>query len=1485
MIKVTNKNILIVTENFSLGGLETHILSNCEALKKLGHKIFVATSENATLDIIEDYVTSSLLINNFSSMVGEDVQNHFYLLKDFIVKNKIDYIQIHPYISAIVAAAVANHLNIPYSYTAHGPLNFSSTYGETYKSLVFEKVLTNAHQVYAVSPEVEGVITKNVDSANIKVLPNVVNVEKSLMNASSDVEKDRITIISRIDQDKFAGIVAAIEHCKQLVKHPSAQHLRISIVGDGSKIDDLKELIKEDDTIQLEGYSDNVHEYIVKSKFVCGMGRVVLESGAQDVPVVLIGYDGVKGFVTQNNINALSETNFSGRNVENMSADEMLNQFLHIELEPQLYSLQSWVKENRGINVLLAEYMSLLSSGFEKKENWSADFIEICERLEKDNLLSNTNMVYFADLVKITDQKIKLSLLNEIAKIQEEKRLTEVELGMVRQNLFDEGSKNVELNKKYSEILMNVNDLSSQFIKREEALMNHLTNVLESSEKVNLNQFKELLQEKEHQLLSLNQAIQNLESHLFEKDNQIISLNQYIENTNGQLNLNNQLLNEISQKTYDIYGSRYFKLVNLMQRVNLHFVKGTIKEKKEFLKWFTKKLKKEKYVSTNKVSHPLDQVLSILEKRYATPVVNNDGGLPAVKEASAFEAMYNQKKTYLTDYLSQVDTDRTLDVKAILNSKQYKGIVVYPQAVFWEPMQRPQQFLREFAKKGYLCIFCAPFEGEFEIKEYEENLFIVNDEAAVLSAVKTKYPIVLCTWQGQKAFIDLLPNKLLWYDLLDQLEFFADTDEKTIEAHYEVLANADIVSYSADMLHKYVQSRKDALLLPNASNLTDFLANSALVEKQKINSKGRKVVGYFGAVEEWFDVELINKLVENNKELFFVIIGHVSPNVQFKESENLILLGKVDYAKLMGYALQFDVAIIPFKVNDLTNCVSPVKYFEYRALGLPVVTTPIHEMKKYKDDYGVFLADTYEQFEDGVLKAVQINKADLQESAKDFVLNNQWKSRIDLVEKRLESDFKHFRAFANYVPAKHISVMTGTFLGLDGEQFYSGGAERYLIDLHEVAKNKNLNLIVYQYGTYAWTRRFKNIEVRSLARGTQRMQELSVENVRKYNSNFYEEENGNSILNIYSAFFEAWPKTANPSIGISHGVAWDSTHNQDLNSIKFWEQNRRIIESAKMVDKMVSVDTNTTNWFQTIDFETGNKMEYVPNYVDPEIFKPVVKEDNRIVISYPRRLYGARGLYLVLEILDEILEKYPNVDFHFVGKGFEEDTKYVEQKIKKWKNRVQWYSLDPSEMHKAYEIADISLVPTLHSEGTSLSCLEAMASGNAVISTRIGGLTDLVINNFNGLLIEPNSNALKTAIEKLLSNPNMLKSIQNNAIEVSKVFSKAQWSEKWSQIIQGYVGAHEDVEQLSTMKTMHYYVKDSKDLDRFTASILKHIYEGFTVMVFMQNMMENREQLSFGRIQFLTFEEDVFDPGDYSIASTKLKERLKNYRTEINEFI
>ena len=139
---------------------------------------------------------------------------------------------------------------------------------------------------------------------------------------------------------------------------------------------------------------------------------------------------------------------------------------------------------------------------------------------------------------------------------------------------------------------------------------------------------------------------------------------------------------------------------------------------------------------------------------------------------------------------------------------------------------------------------------------------------------------------------------------------------------------------------------------------------------------------------------------------------------------------------------------------------------------------------------------------------------------------------------------------------------------------------------------------------------------------------------------------GKSQLHILSAFYECFPQKITPSIGISHGIAWDNPSNKNHDAISFWNSKRMFIESAMNCDKMISVDTNTANWFQTIDYELGNqKIKVIPNYVNTNEFKEdnSFKKEGKIIITYPRRLYEPRGMYLLLDIVDDLFKKYDNI--------------------------------------------------------------------------------------------------------------------------------------------------------------------------------------------------------------------------------------------------
>lgn len=356
-----------------------------------------------------------------------------------------------------------------------------------------------------------------------------------------------------------------------------------------------------------------------------------------------------------------------------------------------------------------------------------------------------------------------------------------------------------------------------------------------------------------------------------------------------------------------------------------------------------------------------------------------------------------------------------------------------------------------------------------------------------------------------------------------------------------------------------------------------------------------------------------------------------------------------------------------------------------------------------------------------------------------------------------------------------IYIFQHTFFNQTGESCIFGGAERYVCDLSELFSSKGYKVVLIQLGTNAegiWT---------------QKISKMTVIGVNA-NCNDYLLINGllpSAKLAIYSGYTDwsgIYEANIHPSsILISHGITWDLPHrNTDIKMIK---------KTLNNFDNIVSVDTNTISWLRTTYandlIDSPKNFQYIPNYVDIEKFKHCHRISDTIKITFPRRLCEERGYWLLANNVSAILNKYDNVEIEFIGfihdRSIENNLNYL---MSKFPNKVTHRFVNPENMHEVYQDTDISLIPTLFSEGTSLSCLEAMACGNVVIATNIGGLTNLVIDGYNGLLINPKEVDLIQALDKIITNKKLQVELSSNAIAVAQVFDKQIWFKRWQEFFE-----------------------------------------------------------------------------------------------------
>ena len=146
-------------------------------------------------------------------------------------------------------------------------------------------------------------------------------------------------------------------------------------------------------------------------------------------------------------------------------------------------------------------------------------------------------------------------------------------------------------------------------------------------------------------------------------------------------------------------------------------------------------------------------------------------------------------------------------------------------------------------------------------------------------------------------------------------------------------------------------------------NGCDFSHFTDGVFQRTSNIQKQPIIGYVGAVSDWFDIDLLYDAARKNENCIFEIYGSTSERSKSlgKIPKNVIFQGEVPYAKLPKIIARFSVAIIPFKNNDLSKSIDPVKVYEYLASGKPIVSSYLPELKKF-NHLDVCITETKNEF-------------------------------------------------------------------------------------------------------------------------------------------------------------------------------------------------------------------------------------------------------------------------------------------------------------------------------------------------------------------------------------------------------------------------------------------------------------------------------------------------------------------------------------------
>lgn len=419
-------------------------------------------------------------------------------------------------------------------------------------------------------------------------------------------------------------------------------------------------------------------------------------------------------------------------------------------------------------------------------------------------------------------------------------------------------------------------------------------------------------------------------------------------------------------------------------------------------------------------------------------VFKNYGIFGALKKIYYYLKLHYFSKFNLFEYIYTLFLYNKIskNFTELLSISNYNRIIIWRSSFGWNvPLfQRPQHISRNLAKNNSLIFYetTKMTDNVKTIKKMENNLYLINLKNKLLAKIffkelennsNPKYIQFYSTdttisLKTLKKYIN--NGYKIIYEYIDDLSpLLVGTKELPInikEKYEYMLKDTEnvFVVVTADEIEKDITSKRGKEKMVFSCNGVDYehfnkIDNNFDFDKKFLNILNEKkpIIGYYGALASWFDYDLIKKIAIERPNYNIVLLGikydDSFDKANLNKYSNIHFLGSKNYDVLPNYASKFDVCTIPFLINDITQATSPLKLFEYMALGKPIVTTAMKECKKYE---AVKIANNEEEFIkhiDQFINESKENNSDYFKLLHKEALENTWEKKskliIDLLKK------------------------------------------------------------------------------------------------------------------------------------------------------------------------------------------------------------------------------------------------------------------------------------------------------------------------------------------------------------------------------------------------------------------------------------------------------------------------------------------------------
>lgn len=349
-------------------------------------------------------------------------------------------------------------------------------------------------------------------------------------------------------------------------------------------------------------------------------------------------------------------------------------------------------------------------------------------------------------------------------------------------------------------------------------------------------------------------------------------------------------------------------------------------------------------------------------------------------------------------------------LKKLTSSIAGKKVIIFPPTLEWNInlFQRPQQLATAYSKKNNFAVLYLTQNVHYDFvliaKEVSQNLWVFNDKLIkhlrkILSSASET--IISLSWTQNLRYIDSIKPKKVIYEYIDELEIFDKYGPDMERDHIYLMKTADLTVCTASKLYeKAKEYSKNAILSPNAGDFNLFSMTSKTQISSLIRGKLEGyncVLGYYGALAKWFDYKIVAEVALERPDWVWLLIGYDYDNTLVPSGilkiPNIIYIPAQPYKTLPTFLKAFNIATVPFVINDITLSTSPVKVFEYMAAGKPIVSSRLPECMKYRS------VCTYSNVGEFIAQIESLQKRNENDPywqiLKQEALDNTWDARTD----------------------------------------------------------------------------------------------------------------------------------------------------------------------------------------------------------------------------------------------------------------------------------------------------------------------------------------------------------------------------------------------------------------------------------------------------------------------------------------------------------